>query len=208
MHRDNILELIKDKSATYLILLGIGYGLSATMFLNILYIINANMMTIYAEKLSEITEGGSFLGRVVFICLVGPVIEELLYRGVIFRVLKRFSPYIWANLIQAAIFGISHYNPIQAIYSIILGVILGYVYNKYQTIVAPILVHIGFNISGFLLPYLLTMYVITKIKNIWILCLIIIFILCFGFFLFGKCFGEIGKEDLYFRMQRMNHLKK
>lgn len=205
MKRDKFVELFKTKSAVYLILLGIGYGLSITMFLNILYIVSASKMSTYAEKLSKVTEGGSFLGRVIFICLAGPLIEELLYRGVLFRVLKRFFPFIWVNLIQAAIFGISHYNPIQAIYTFILGLILGYVYNKCQTVVAPILVHIGFNISGFLLPQLLTIYVITKVKNKWILCLIIIFILGFGFFLLGKCFDKIKKEGLPFVTKRMAH---
>lgn len=205
MKRDKIVELFKTKSAEYLILLGIGFGLSVTMSLNILYIISAHMMTTYAEKLSEITEGGSFLGRAVFICLVGPVIEELLYRGVLFRVLKRFLPYLWVNLIQAAIFAISHYNPIQAIYTFVLGLILGYVYNKCQTILAPILVHIGFNISGFLFPQLLTIYIIAKIRNVWILCLIIIFILGFGLFLLWKCFDKIKNEGLPFGTKRTNH---
>lgn len=191
MKRDKIAELFKTKSAVYLVLLGIGFGLSITMSLNILYIINTHMLTAYAEKISKITEGGSFWGRAAFICLVGPVIEELLYRGVLFRVLKRFFPYIWACSVQAVIFGISHYNPIQSIYTFVLGLILGYVYYKYQTVIAPIFVHIGYNMGGFLFPHLLTIYVISRIKNTMILLLITVSVLLIGIFLFRRYFYKV-----------------
>jgi len=191
MKKERMIVLFKNKSAIYLILLGIGFGLSATMTLNILYLINAHILTAYAENISRLTEPGSFLGRAVFICLAGPVIEELIYRGVLFGVLKRFLPYIWACLLQAVIFGISHYNPVQAVYTFILGLILGYVYHKYQSILAPIFVHIGYNISGFLIPKFLTIYVFSGIKNTVILFLIIISVLMIGIFLFRRYFLKV-----------------
>ena len=65
---------------------------------------------------------------------------------------KSFS-FITANIIQAALFGIMHGNLVQGTYAFVLGVILGYVYYKYQSLVIPILFHMSFNIFGQTLPF-------------------------------------------------------
>lgn len=191
MKKNKIIELIKSKSGVYLIMLGTGLGLTVGMTLNLLYILDASMLTDYANQFSDTTEYSSFLWKVFFICLAGPVIEEMLYRGVLYRVVKRFLPYLWANLIQAVIFAISHYNPIQTFYTFNLGLILGYTYSKYQTIAAPILIHISFNVMGFLLPELLTVYVLSRVQNIGILFSIVFSLLCIGIFLFCRAFLKI-----------------
>ena len=59
-----------------------------------------------------------------------------------------------ANIIQAALFGIMHGNLVQGAYAFALGLILGYVYHKYQSLVIPILFHMSFNIFGQTLPFL------------------------------------------------------
>jgi|GEM_PF-3367129 len=77
--------------------------------------------------------------------IVGPIFEELLFRGVIYNRLRTdFDPLISAY-ISGILFGIYHMNLIQGIYATLCGIILGVVYEYYGSVLAPILFHIFMN---------------------------------------------------------------
>ncbi|MBQ7718008.1 MAG: CPBP family intramembrane metalloprotease [Clostridia bacterium] len=77
-----------------------------------------------------------------------PVFEEVMYRGLILSEFNRAFPFLIANLFQALAFGIMHFNPIQSIYTFVVGFALGYVYKKSGTIYLTILIHIMFNVGN------------------------------------------------------------
>jgi membrane protease YdiL (CAAX protease family) len=87
-----------------------------------------------------------------------PIGEELLFRGLTLHWAKKISSRFWAaNLLQAICFGIFHANIVQGIYAMIMGLVFGYVREKYQSLYASILLHALVNlcgtiISGLLLP--------------------------------------------------------
>lgn len=90
--------------------------------------------------------------------LFAPIGEELLFRGLTLHWAKKISSRFWvANLLQAICFGIFHANIVQGIYAMIMGLVFGYVREKYQSLYASILLHALVNfcgtiISGILLP--------------------------------------------------------
>lgn len=80
--------------------------------------------------------------------ILGPILEELLFRGIVFNKLKTFNKQMRSILLVTIIFALFHTNLVQMLYAFCLGFILIYVYEKYKNIMAPILVHIASNIMN------------------------------------------------------------
>lgn len=73
--------------------------------------------------------------------IAAPIIEEVIFRGLIFKRIRRVSNATIAIVLSALFFGIFHWNVVQGIYAFVIGAILAYVYEKYKNIIAPIIVH-------------------------------------------------------------------
>ena len=81
----------------------------------------------------------------IIICLLAPVVEELLFRAVIFRRVRRFSSYIGAAFISAALFGIVHFDVVTGLCAFIIGVFMAMIYEYTQSIFTSMFFHFGFN---------------------------------------------------------------
>lgn len=77
----------------------------------------------------------------VIVCLIGPVFEEMLYRGLIYRNLSRFNQG-FAIVFSALLFGLAHGNLGQAVPTFGVGLVLAYAYAKSNSIWVPIILHI------------------------------------------------------------------
>lgn len=88
---------------------------------------------------------------VLGVTILGPVLEELLFRGAITTVLlKKYSP-TKSILISALIFGLIHFNPAQSVGAFFLGILLAWMYYKTGSLIPVILVHIMNNCLAFYL---------------------------------------------------------
>ena len=96
-------------------------------------------------------DNGYSLSTVVYAALVGPVCEELCYRGVTYQYARAHFPFWSANISQALLFGAMHMNPMQSAYAFLVGLAFGAIYEKTRNIKVSILVHIAFNGCGILL---------------------------------------------------------
>ena len=83
--------------------------------------------------------------------LLIPIVEELVFRGIGFRLLRRWISFPWAMIISAVGFGAYHGNLVQFVYATICGVLLAYLCEKYDSIIAPIVSHMAMNIVAVLL---------------------------------------------------------
>lgn len=83
----------------------------------------------------------SILLQFLTIVIAGPLMEELLFRGVIFgRLRDSFS--FWASVVfSALLFGLWHGNITQFCYTVPLGCFLAYLQERYRSVSAPILMH-------------------------------------------------------------------
>ena len=80
---------------------------------------------------------------ILTIVFMGPLSEELIFRHAILGGMLRrgVSPWI-AILVSSLLFGIIHWNPIQVLFASALGVMLGILYTKSQSIVPSLIYHI------------------------------------------------------------------
>lgn len=77
-----------------------------------------------------------------FLMVVTPVLEELLFRGLILNgFLKRYKPG-YAILFSALLFALFHLNPWQMISSFVFGLFLAWLFVKTRSLLFPILAHI------------------------------------------------------------------
>ncbi len=83
----------------------------------------------------------SWLGILV-IAIIGPVVEEYVFRGGITRsLLEKYSP-TKAILISGLIFGVFHINPAQILPAFIMGIIFAWVYYRTASLIPCILMHV------------------------------------------------------------------
>ena len=81
--------------------------------------------------------------------ILAPLMEETVFRGMIYGYLRRAGAgFVAANLIQAVLFGVYHMNLIQGIYAALAGFLLGYLAHRYQSLIIPMVFHSVFNLFG------------------------------------------------------------
>ncbi|HEY9062510.1 MAG TPA: type II CAAX endopeptidase family protein [Pseudobacteroides sp.] len=128
----------------------------------------SNMVTQYTE-ITEPLMLGNVLIVIIVMGIVTPIFEEFFFRGIIYNELRKNLPVVVALIIQAVIFAAFHGNIIQAIYTIILGVLLALIYNWYKSILSPIIFHLGFNISGIVLSKFKTIQIFDNYRIVFLI---------------------------------------
>ena len=95
-----------------------------------------------------------FAGTVVFellgSCLVIPIAEELLFRGVVYKRLKLYFGVTPALIGSALIFGIMHVNLVQFLYAAVIGLLLALVLEKTGKLSMAVFGHIAANLVAVL----------------------------------------------------------
>ena len=84
----------------------------------------------------------------LYAIFIAPIHEEILFRGVILHYMRKGCPFILANILQAALFGLLHMNLVQGTYAFLVGLLLGYVFKRSKNLTATIIIHILFNLIG------------------------------------------------------------
>jgi membrane protease YdiL (CAAX protease family) len=106
----------------------------------------------YIDMMNVFFEGNVILTFISTIILA-PISEELIFRGVIMKKARHAFPFAVANVMQALLFGVLHGNIIQGTYAFVLGLSLGYVTYKFESILPAILIHCMLNLLGSYLLY-------------------------------------------------------
>ena len=84
---------------------------------------------------------------VLVVVIVGPFIEELLFRKILIDRLNIYGGKL-AIIVSAIMFGLFHGNVEQIPYAMALGLILGYVYQRSGNILYSWILHMIFNLNG------------------------------------------------------------
>lgn len=80
-------------------------------------------------------------------CLIAPVCEEVLFRGLLAGRLARYGQKPGA-FVSALLFGLFHANLSQFFYAFAIGILLAYAYYRTGSLAAPITLHILLNMYG------------------------------------------------------------
>lgn len=128
-----------------------GAGISGVSYL---WIMLAKNIPAFQESLSAMEaanksiESGSGLELILTVVIVAPLIEELLFRGIVFRSLQKVFPAWISIMLSATMFGAYHINLVQAVYATFMGIVAGIIYHKTNRLIYPMIVHAANNFIG------------------------------------------------------------
>ena len=91
----------------------------------------------------------------VYFVIAAPLLEELVFRGVMLDgLLKRYRP-VTAILVSSLLFGIVHLNAPQFVMALVIGCFLGWVYLRSRSVGACIVIHMSANLSGYIARFVI-----------------------------------------------------
>lgn len=135
----------------------IGCGIALQLFLSMALTVILPLLPKLQEQYAGLmdTLGSDSVFMMVCVCLLAPVGEELIFRGLSLRIFRKAIPWHAAVIAQALLFGIYHMNLVQGVYATLLGLILGYTAYRYGSVLPGMLLHIVINSSSYGLNFIL-----------------------------------------------------
>lgn len=140
----------KVKVANYFPIVYLGIGMAVVL----------NMLIFLFNLNNEMADLNIYLA-ILSSGIIGPILEEILFRYVFLNRLRNFFTTRNAILLSSLVFALLHGDIITMIYAFIMGFIFAYVYVKYDNIKVSIMCHISAN----------TIVIFLTSFNIWILLL-------------------------------------
>jgi uncharacterized protein len=104
-----------------------------------------------AEKLVDRADGASMLLLVLMVCLFAPVVEELVFRGLLQGSLAARFDQVVALVVTAAWFAVIHFRAVEYPGLFLFGLVAGAGLMLTGRLGLPILTHLAFNVTGLLL---------------------------------------------------------
>lgn len=127
-------------------------------------------------------------GIFIYISIIGPILEEIFYRGRLLKeALKKYKSK-YAVIIVSVLFAISHANLPQFISALCLGLLCGGVYVMAKDIKAPITIHVANNLYSSMMTLWVGSYETYKVSEFRMVGSIIIGLVLtlLGVFIFYK----------------------
>ena len=148
--RAGVVQNRKAPLSKYVWIAGISIPLTVALN-NLLILSNLARYSAAYQETADVLYTPSLLVQVVCLGIIVPITDEFVFRGLMYKRMRRSATARKAIISSAVFFGIYHGNLIQMIYGIICGLLLAYLYEKYGSIKAPILAHILMNLTSVLL---------------------------------------------------------
>lgn len=73
---------------------------------------------------------------------LGPIVEELIFRGLIFREAEKIKSGLFPVIVSAILFGLFHMEFVQIVYTMIMGFVLGFIYYMTRSFTLVCYLHI------------------------------------------------------------------
>ncbi len=99
-----------------------------------------------------ISEPEPYIWTLLSVVLLGPIVEELIFRGIQYRYLRRIRDGWFVIVLTAISFGVWHLEPVQMVYTAIIGLGMGIAYYATENLNVPIFIHILNNFLSTLPP--------------------------------------------------------
>ena len=107
----------------------------------------SNTMTQASDSLFS----GSYIVILFISSIYGPICEEIVFRGVLFKEYATITTAMKAALISGLFFGLMHLNVNQTCYALVLGVVFAIVNRASGSIVTSIIMHVTINLWNMLI---------------------------------------------------------
>ncbi len=161
------LKMIKPSICISSAFLGIGaYGIIQALIVLLSFVLPKSWVGLQNEHSSALL-GGSMVVAIIYTVLIAPLCEELVFRGLITCALYDNVPKILTILVPAVLFSLIHLpSPIALLYTLILGLVLGFIRLRTNSLVPCVLIHSFFNLTNYMLfiPNQIGLYIVWGIS--------------------------------------------
>ncbi len=134
---------LKNTFLTYVVLFSLG-----SMLLFISFIFSADTLLKPHPVFSFISQAPNIQTK-YFIAfsavIVTPIIEELIFRGLLYNIIKEHLGLKKALILSSVIFGLYHVQIILVLYTVVIGYFLARSYEDTKTLTTPVLMHMVIN---------------------------------------------------------------
>ncbi len=140
---------VKDLSLRInpLLLIVIPLGICYTVFFNCLlaYIPIKGLSESYAQA-EGVLYAVPFWQQLILYGIISPIAEELVFRGALYRRMRKLYAVLPCALCSGFLFGLYHGNIVQGLYGFVMGLLMSLVYEMTDSFLAPLLFHAAANI--------------------------------------------------------------
>lgn len=127
----------------------VGLGIAACIGLNcLMFMTNIAVLSVDYQNTSDALYSAGFVTELICLGMIVPFSEELIFRGVIFKRFRQNASFMRAAVFSTLLFSLTHGNIVQVIYTLVIGMFLAYVYEKFGSFKAPVLLHMVINITS------------------------------------------------------------
>ena len=100
------------------------------------------------QQTSSVMYNATFPVQILCLGIIIPVAEELMFRGIIYKRFRPYATFARAAVFSALMFSLAHGNFVQMAYGFAIGMLLAFVYEKFDSFAAPVFLHICVNITS------------------------------------------------------------
>ncbi len=134
----------------------------------------------------------------IYAAVIPAVVEELLFRGTLCRALKVYGK-TTAVIVSAVLFALMHTNIEQLLYTLVAGILLGWIYVNTENVIFPIILHFvnnGISVVGDIIaekcsPMAYSKYQLYSEMAIWVLTAISLTVFLVRIFKKGSFMGKL-----------------
>ena len=140
------------KTTLQAVLVAVICGVALCFFSNGTIIVENTVFPKLVDNYMQLMEQAGFgvdVFTIIASVILAPIGEEFLCRGLTLKFAKKSFGKFWiANILQAFLFGVIHANWVQGIYAFFIGLVLGYLAERYQSLIPCMILHFVVNFSS------------------------------------------------------------
>jgi len=139
----------------FILLLGISMNLIVGVAMEIVFnffsrLGYVNLYTDYQQAMESL-QSQNFLLQILTVGFIAPLAEEIITRGLVYTRFREVRSSTVAILLSSSVFSIMHFSFVeQMVYTFLIGIGIAFAYAKFQNFAVPVLLHMAFNLSGYL----------------------------------------------------------
>jgi len=147
---ENPIMAQKDEKPLY-ILLTVILAVALAMFLNMLFYKTGFSTSSETFEETAARQLSLPVGLGIFVYgIITPITEEIVYRGVVYNRVRRYFNLPMALIFSSLLFGIAHGNRVQLVYGFLMGVMIGYIYERFGAFIYPVIFHCAANTAVYI----------------------------------------------------------
>lgn len=124
-----------------IVLMGLGFNVVTGLVLSF---VPEKWMSAYEASSSLIMTDNMVL-LILGTVLMAPLVEEIIFRGLLYTRMKKGMPAAAAMVLSSAVFGVAHGQWVWMIYAFVFGMVLVWTFERTKSLLANILLHLSYN---------------------------------------------------------------